>query len=37
MLVDAVILHPDLDLKTKHAVCRAANKVYTETYFEDVV
>ncbi|KAG7441124.1 uncharacterized protein BT62DRAFT_551174 [Guyanagaster necrorhizus] len=27
MLVDAVILHPDIDLKTKHAVCRAVNKL----------
>ncbi|KAK0237653.1 Protoglobin-domain-containing protein [Armillaria nabsnona] len=42
MLVDAVILHPDLDLKTKHAVCRAANKLlwiqndlFARHYIED--
>lgn len=27
ILVDAVITHPDLDIPTKNAVARAANKV----------
>ncbi|KAK0203401.1 Protoglobin-domain-containing protein [Desarmillaria ectypa] len=42
MLVDAVILHPDIDLKTKHAVCRAVNKLlwiqndlFARHYLED--